>query len=180
MACTEFEIRILEMVDHSGTADAREAVRAHLAVCPACRALARELEALDAALERAVKVPSLAPDFDARLRHRIAAEAPTIPEAERAAKKRALVAEFAERTRTLPRAANWWIAGLDGLGIGVFASLLMYGAWRWLPRLVAQVPTPAWTTRQALLAACVAAGVIVLGAFAATLWRPARRFRLGL
>ena len=180
MACPEFEPRILDLVDRPDAIADREAVRAHLAACPACQAFASELQRLDVALQRAVEAPQLSPDFDTRLWQRIAAEAPTIPEAERAAKKRALEAEFAERTRALRRAANWWIAGLDGLGLGVLLSLLAYGGWRWLPRFLEQVSTLSWTANQTLLAASASAGIVVLGAIAATVWRPMRRLGIGL
>ena len=67
MNCTEAEERILEALDSTPDAVRRDALEAHLAVCPGCRNFRETQLALDRALAECLAPPVPGPGFDARL-----------------------------------------------------------------------------------------------------------------
>jgi anti-sigma factor ChrR (cupin superfamily) len=75
MNCQAMEENLIAYLDGKATAAERRAVEAHLADCAACRARAEEFRAVWNVLDDAPE-HALSPSFDARLRQRIAAEAP--------------------------------------------------------------------------------------------------------
>ena len=94
MNCETIENRMLDYLEQKLAAGERAMIESHLAACPACRALTRQLERLDSALLRTVKAPVLSAGFDDRLRQRLQAEAKVLSETERAERKRQFQAEF--------------------------------------------------------------------------------------
>ena len=70
--CAEYEYEIVDLQDGGLPAGRARTVLAHLDGCPRCRAWAAELAALDTGLAATLPRPALSPDFDARLRERIA------------------------------------------------------------------------------------------------------------
>jgi anti-sigma factor RsiW len=70
--CAEYEHEIVDLHDGELPAGRARAVSSHLEGCARCRAWAGEVAALDARLAAALPRPVLSPDFDARLRERIA------------------------------------------------------------------------------------------------------------
>ena len=69
------EDRLLQYLDGQLPAAEARDMEAHLADCPECQALRRQWEQLDERLARTLAQPRLSPDFAARLRQRVAAEA---------------------------------------------------------------------------------------------------------
>jgi anti-sigma factor RsiW len=94
MACEELENQIADYLENQLPPTDRTRVAAHLAGCADCRAFARQLEQLDAALLRAVKPPPIPATFKARLHRRIQIEPAVLSEAQRAERKRQLQAEY--------------------------------------------------------------------------------------
>lgn len=64
MSCQEIENKILDYQENHLSPAQREEVETHLAGCAGCRAFARQLQQLDAALSASVKVPPLSADFN--------------------------------------------------------------------------------------------------------------------
>ena len=133
------ETALLGYGDGSLPAAESGAVEAHLAICPDCRALARQWRQLEANLERGLPRPALSADFAARLWRRIETESTFVSQSDRAQLKRKQEAEFetgwAECRRHLLRAQLPWL--LDYLGYGVGAALGGYGLYRLLAWYVA-------------------------------------------
>ncbi len=75
MNCERMEKRLIAYLDERASAAERREVEAHLAACTACRTRAEEFRALWGVLDEAPAV-EVSPEFDARLRARIAAEPP--------------------------------------------------------------------------------------------------------
>ena len=67
MNCTEAEERILEALDSALDAGRRDALEAHLDVCPGCRIFRETQLTLDRALAVRLAPPVPGPGFDARL-----------------------------------------------------------------------------------------------------------------
>ena len=70
--CADYEHDLVELTDGALPPERDGMVRAHLAQCTRCRAWADGFAALDAQLAAALPQPALSPQFDARLRERIA------------------------------------------------------------------------------------------------------------
>jgi hypothetical protein len=177
MNCEQFENRILDYQDDHLSASEREAVQSHLASCPACQALAQQLQQLDATLTRTVRIPASPVNFRVRLHERIQAETVVLPEAQRAERRRQLQAEYeaglAQFGRfVLPRQF------VGSLGFAVLTGLIGWRLWLLLPGLANQFAESGLTSvNQALLTYC-AAGVIFLGVgLAATLPQQFRKLR---
>jgi len=134
MDCEAIESRILDYLDQQLAAGDRALVETHLAGCPACRALARQLEQLDASLARSVKPPALSAGFDARLRQRLQNETKALSEVERAERKRQLQAEFEAGLAQL--AGHRFTVGglLNTLGYAALGGLVGGLLWQLLPR----------------------------------------------
>jgi anti-sigma factor RsiW len=176
--CAEYEGQLPEYLEGLLAAADRPAVAAHVTACPACRAFAQAWQSLDNSLQRAIRGPRLSPQFEARLRHRIAVEAPGLSPAEREAKKRAWEAEFAQRTRTWRGRVMSVVTVLDGLGLGVLAAAFGLAAWLWLPKLInAYHLTIPSNLPQSVISGGLTV-IVVLIALAAAFWRPARKIRL--
>ena len=136
MACEEFENRLLDYQENHLPAGERETVERHLAGCLECQAFVRQLQQLDAALLRAVKVPTLRADFSARLQQRIRAGTMTLSQAEIAGRKRQMQAEY---EIGLARIWRWpsLLANLLGyLRLAMLIALAVGLAWQFMPWLV--------------------------------------------
>jgi len=132
LSCGEYEFDLGELADGSLQADREPAVRAHLAGCARCRAVLRDLAALDDALSGALPRPALSGDFDARLAARIAGLERTRPrEVARAEAEREYrgLLDALQRGLRIHAALNA-LAGASVAG-GVVVGLLSAG-----PRLV--------------------------------------------
>jgi anti-sigma factor RsiW len=70
--CADYEHDLVELTDGALSAERAGTVRAHLAQCARCQAWVDGFAALDARLAAALPEPTLSPQFDARLRERIA------------------------------------------------------------------------------------------------------------
>jgi len=71
--CADYEHDIVELQEGGLPADRVPAVRSHLEHCRRCRDWAAAFAMVDARLAAGLPMPALSPDFDARLRERIAA-----------------------------------------------------------------------------------------------------------
>jgi anti-sigma factor RsiW len=139
MLCEEIEPRIVDYQDNQLSLTQREEVEAHLVICAACRAFARQLQQLDAALLAQVKVPRLSADFDRRLRERIQAEPVVLSSAEQAERKRRLQAEF-EAGLARVRRGSPALSGLaKHLAWPVLAALVGLIVWCFTPQLTAHL-----------------------------------------
>lgn len=126
------EERLLQFLDGQLPAPEARAIEAHLAACPECQGLRRQLEQLDEKLASTLAQPRLSPDFAARLRERVAVE--TKVGAPAAQTNEPWVEARRRETRV------FWLGLLDGLGYGAAAAAGGY----WLLHLaVAWVPGPA-------------------------------------
>ena len=70
--CADHEHDLVELTDGALPPERAGIVQAHLAQCTRCRAWADAFAALDARLAAVLPQPALSPQFDARLRERIA------------------------------------------------------------------------------------------------------------
>ena len=70
--CADYEHDLVELTDAALPPERAGIVQAHLAQCVRCRAWADAFAAFDARLATALPQPELSPQFDARLRERIA------------------------------------------------------------------------------------------------------------
>jgi anti-sigma factor RsiW len=114
MSCEEIENRILENQLPPGQ---RAEVESHLTGCADCRAFARQLRQLDAALTGHIQVPALSTQFDRQLQKRIQVAPPALSATQRTERKRQLEVEFE--------------AGQARIGRGLFAPgcLAKHLAW---------------------------------------------------
>ena len=94
MSCEEIKSRILDYQENQLPPAQRRDVEAHLAACDACRLFAQQLQQLDAALSANITAPALSGDFDQRLHEKIQFAPAAMSEAQRAARKQQLQAEF--------------------------------------------------------------------------------------
>ncbi len=181
MSCDELEILVADFLENRLSPPERPAVDAHLAACPRCRQLARQLRELDAALTAAVKSPGLSSGFTARLRHRIQSETAGLSEADRADPKRRLQAEFEAGSALLRRRWLRSAGCLDLLGWGALAVLTPLAILKF---------APAWATLAAqhgldrfhpdLALSCIAAAVPLLFGLAIAFPRRARELWAGI
>jgi len=134
MQCESFELQLLDYLENRLSATERVRVEKHLTDCAECRALAQQLEQLDATLTRTVKAPVLSATFNARLQQRIQATHVMSP-AEIARRKREIQAEYEAglaRIRPFPLPPRKL---LEGLGYAAALALVGLLAWRFLPQL---------------------------------------------
>ena len=132
--CADYEFDLVELQEGSLEPGRAGVVRQHMAHCARCRAYASALGALDAALAGALPRPALSPDFDARLRERIA-ELTQVPN--RTAALAAAEREHAWMLQNLGRGLSWRtvlnaaalgsvvggvIVGLDSVAPGLLQS----------------------------------------------------------
>lgn len=135
MACKQFENRILAYLENQLPPADRAQITAHLEGCADCRAFARQLEHLDAQLTRALKVPTLPPSFNARLRQRIQTTT-VLSDAEIAERKRQLQAEYEAglaRIKMFPLSTRRVLPGFAYVTVFAFIGWL---GWRFFPQLV--------------------------------------------
>jgi anti-sigma factor RsiW len=102
--CPDYEFELIELQEGSLEPGRADTVRHHLAQCSRCRAYALAFGELDAVLAGTLPRFALSPEFDARLRERIA-ELTKIPN-----RKAALAAaerEYASMRRNLGRGLGW-------------------------------------------------------------------------
>jgi anti-sigma factor RsiW len=102
--CPDYEFDLVELQDGSLEPGRTGAVQQHLAQCSRCRAYALAVGELESALAGAMPRPALSPDFDARLRERIA-ELTQVPD--RTAALAAAEREYASMQRNLGRGLGW-------------------------------------------------------------------------
>ncbi|HWI55589.1 MAG TPA: zf-HC2 domain-containing protein, partial [Bacillota bacterium] len=116
------ELRLMDYLAGQLPAEETQAIAAHLAACPECRALCDQWQQLEARLESGLKRPVLSSDFSARLRQRIQAE--SVPVAARSTREQLqaeLEASWAQYRKRFLRAQ---LPGLlDGLGYGLAAAV---------------------------------------------------------
>jgi|WetSurMetagenome_2_1015567.scaffolds.fasta_scaffold791062_1 anti-sigma factor RsiW len=136
MACEEFENRLLDYQENHLSAGERTAVERHLANCAKCQALVRQLQHLDAALLRTVKVPTLRADFSARLQQRIQAGTVVLSKAQIAERKRRMQAEYEAGLAQICRWPLRFASLLGYLRLAVLSALAVGLAWQFMPRLV--------------------------------------------
>jgi len=176
MACIEFENQIPDYLEKQLPPAAQSRVAAHLAGCAACRAFARQLDQLDAALARTVKAPTLPPEFRARLQQRIQ----TIPvwsKGEIAERKRQLQAEYEAGLARLslfhlpPRRL------LQRLGYVILLATVGWFGWQFLPQLVNLLArlSPPVLNQNLAIALAVSVIFVVMGLAAAAFPRQLRR-----
>lgn len=70
--CADYEHDLVDLQDGELSPERARSVRLHLERCARCAAFAAGLAAIDARLAAEMTAPALSPDFDARLRDRIA------------------------------------------------------------------------------------------------------------
>jgi anti-sigma factor RsiW len=136
MSCQEIENKILDYRENQLQPAERRAVEGHLAGCARCRAFDQDLQELDAALSRGIKLPAFSPDFDGRLRERIQAAPPMLSETERAERKRQLQAEFDAGMVRLARAEFALHRLLNHLVRPLLLALAGCLVWRLTPPLM--------------------------------------------
>jgi anti-sigma factor RsiW len=179
MACEAFEHQIHDFVENQLTAPDRAVIEAHLAECAGCQALARQLRQLDAALSRRVKAPALSADFEVRLRQRIQVGAMRLSDAQRAARKRQLQAEYQADMERLHWWQTDWTGVLNILSFTVLVGLAGWVLWHellgltsFLNQYATSAPGPnglAWLLTGSVLLVLVAAVAIQPGT--KRLWR---------
>jgi anti-sigma factor RsiW len=133
------EDRLLQYLDGQLPVPEAHAVEAHLAACPECQALRRQWAQLDERLAHTLAQPRLSPDFAARLRQQIAAEAK--PGMQRAAGREMAGAAAGSQPAWLEARRHGtslaWLGLLDVVGYGVLAAVGGYCLFRlalaWIP-----------------------------------------------
>ena len=177
MTCDEFENRILAGQENELPADQRAAVEKHLAGCASCQTFARQLQRLDAALTIKLKAPELSATFKQRLAKRIQAGPAVLPQAQRAERKRQLLAEYETGLvklgrRTLPQGML-----LEGLRYAVPVALAGWLAWQLMPGLAQLLAARGLSgSGQNLLLASAAALLFLAIGLTATFPRRFRQF----
>jgi anti-sigma factor RsiW len=133
--CAEYEHEIVDLQDGELPAGRARVVAAHLEACTRCRDWAAELATLDARLAAALPRPALSPEFDARLRERIASLAAPAAGELRSRLEREHDSVVESLRRIARRRAVLGAAGTAAVALGLFAAareLLVPGA-GWLP-----------------------------------------------
>ncbi len=151
--CTDYEHDLVDLHDGALPPERAAIVRRHLERCARCSAWAAGFAAIDARLAADIVAPALSPDFDARLRERLAALArtgrprrPSDPSRTRARRARGLAALERQAARVLLGAAGSVATTLGVLlasrrlveqGIGLLPALTegpghLMGPARWL------------------------------------------------
>jgi anti-sigma factor RsiW len=136
MACKDYPQQVFEFLDNQLPMVDRPRVQAHLMSCAECRALAQQLQQLDDALSRRLKIPTLSSNFTDRLRKRKMLQESLLSASERAERKRQLEAEFKTKRAKLIRnsfalgnllnlASCAVLAGLAGLLISQLAPAFL-------------------------------------------------------
>jgi anti-sigma factor RsiW len=161
MPCDAIENRIPEYLENQLSRVERSSVATHLESCAECRALARQLEKLDAALLDGVKPPALSAGFGARLQERVR-NTVVWSDTERAERKRRLQAEYdAGLARLRPFAVSRRL--LNGLGFAaLFATLGWFGV-QFLPQTMQILATLGLAELGPNLASALVASAIFVG-----------------
>ncbi len=126
MTCDQCERWLSEYVDCALTPAERESVESHLAGCADCRAVARELQQLDAALRRDIRAPALSAAFAGNLKQRIANESEPVATARYAERKRELQAEFEANVTKLRRRFLTSIPAIEILCLAAVAAVAIW------------------------------------------------------
>lgn len=134
MSCESFEPLLPDFVAKQLPAAEQSRVEKHLAGCAECRALAQQLEQLDAQLARAIKPPRLSPTFQTKLRQRIQATPVLTPE-EIAARKLQLQAEYEAGLRRLSLVSLPPRHLLQSFVYVLALALVGWLTWRFLPQI---------------------------------------------
>ena len=162
MTCNEFENRFLAGQEDAMSANERAAGEQHFAACSACQTLARQLQELDTALTRTVRVPVFPARFNQRLAERIQAATTVLPEAQRLERKRQLQAEYETGLEELQRSFLRLTGSQEGLGYVALAALMGGLAWQFTPRLIAFLAARGLTGANQTLLLAAAAGALFL------------------
>ena len=163
MTCEQFENRFLLDSEYPPSAEERTAGEQHLAHCPGCQTLTRQLQQLDAALTIKITAPALSGDFKQRLAKRIQAVATVLPEAQRAELRRQLQAEYEAGMEHFRHAPLRLPDMLDGLPYVVLAALVGWLAWQFLPGLINVLSAQGLSGATQNLLLAVVAGAVFLG-----------------
>ena len=157
------EDRLLQYLDGQLPAPEARAVEAHLAACPDCQARRRQWEQLDQQLARTLARPRLSPNFAARVRQRVAAEAEAGAAGSRVRESARVAAESREPWVEDRRRGTslLWLGLLDGVGYGAAAAVGGYLLFR---LAVAWVPSPAGAGTAASSGSGLLFGLAIAGA----------------
>jgi anti-sigma factor RsiW len=132
--CADYEHDVVELLDGELAPERARVVRLHLEACPRCRSWHASIASLDARLEAALPRPALSPDFDRRLRDRIAAATRRAPSG---AARDAADREYRSLLDGLRRRAGRR-ALLDAIATAAVAGSLVAVAERWYAGLGAE------------------------------------------
>lgn len=139
MRCDEFEDLALEALDGALSAEAREPLDRHAALCARCRDFLETQRKLDLALGAAIAAPALSGAFEPRLRARLARE-----------QNRWRWLDAANRIGTASVALAgvcWGLANLSALppetmASAMFAVTFATGSWMLLPERLRSALNP--------------------------------------
>ncbi len=181
MPCAEYEERVLDLLHRQLAEPERSRVEAHLAACPACRQVAADLAALDAALAAEFTRQTLPPSFKSDLLHRIDLETASVAPGLVAQRKQTIELEFQQQSADLLRhvVRERWNSILDGfgiLGLSLVAAVVLQQVARHSSDFFAALQTAAARPTFGL-GLWVAAGAVVAGAVWFGLQPEARRLR---
>jgi hypothetical protein len=143
MNCEAFEIELSDFLDNQLTAVQRSQMEQHLAVCANCRALAAQLQHLDAALSSQIRIPLLSPSFDRDLKERIKAGPVVLTEFQKAERKSQLEAEYEAGLKKIAQPLFAMDSLLQHLGRAVLAAIAGWLAWQLTAMLVPHASTAA-------------------------------------
>lgn len=161
--CEDYEFELADLVDGTLAPERISAVRGHLEGCARCRVFVQTSRELDHALVAAMPRVQLSPDFDARLRERIAAVTRRVPKEVALARAEN---EYVAALRTLRDGLRWRTALNAVAGAAVGAGVLV-GIGDALPSVLASLGVPALTpvtgmgAGLSIAAACIVAGLLV-------------------
>jgi anti-sigma factor RsiW len=162
MLCEMIENKILDYQDNQLSADQRAEVETHLAGCPACRELARQLQQLDAALSTRVKIPALSAGFDRQLREQIQSTPADLSDAQRAERRRQLQAEFEAGMARIGRGSFTLGRLLNYLAWPAVACVAGWLAWRLTAEWAARLPAQSLGGFAPIMIPCLAASAVFL------------------
>jgi hypothetical protein len=126
--CAEFEHELVELDEGSLTPERARTVRAHAESCARCRDWAAAFARLDSGLEAAMPRPSLSPDFEARLKERLAAETHRTPRSELRTSADTEYRRMMEALRSRAR-RNALLAGAAAVAAAIGALVVVPAVW---------------------------------------------------
>lgn len=159
MPCSNFETAIMEYVENQLPEPQRTEVALHLSECTECRQFAQELQDLDLAFSREIKVPKLSAGFESRLAKRIQTERVAMSQAERAERKQQIEKEFRAGMQDLKRSI-WALLFLDGIGLMVVGGVLGWLFWNFSKNVAATNQAQSTQLLAITAGACLTLGVI--------------------